>query len=215
MKKLTYSLLALSLASAAVAATPTTPEKQTAVQAAREAKEVAKTYLNVRPLITINGIKEQNKLTPGATANKMKVINRPFGPEAERPFVIRANGSETTGQTWTEYSVTFIPEKEGYLWLSLEGEYTDKKDKPNFKVDYDTLTITGAILDNENGDFEVVTADGKPKGWSAKEWLPTKKSPAATGIHYITASADKPIGTSIRVTAKQEVTIRFNARAPY
>jgi len=48
---------------------------------------------NVRPVITINGAKEQNKLTPDASSATMVVTNQKFGPEKDRPVHLRFSGS--------------------------------------------------------------------------------------------------------------------------
>lgn len=168
---------------------------------------------NVRPLITINGAKEQNKLTLGAPGATMVVENQKFGEESQRPFIIRARGAVTTAATWKEYSLSFTPEKEGYVWLSLEGEYPPKEE-PNieFKVDYDKITVTGGSV--ENGDFEVRAEDGKPKFWKySKDVVPNNSQPALSGSHYVAVTAKNRIGIALKVVAGQSVTITFSARA--
>ena len=168
---------------------------------------------NVRPLITVNGVKDQNKLTPDASSTTMVVENITFGPEAQRPFIIRTRGKATTAAIWQEYSLTFTPEKSGYLWLSLEGEYPGK-DKPNlvFKVDYDVVQVTGGTI--ENGDFEERTADGKPKFWVySKDVIPNGSQKALLGSNFVTATANNRIGIGLLATGGQPVTIKFNARA--
>ena len=170
---------------------------------------------NVRPVITINGAKDRNTLTPDASSATMVVANQKFGPETERPFVIRANGKMTTAAIWTEYTLTFTPEKTGYLWLSLSGEYPPKEEPSLvFKVDIDKITVTGGKL--ENGDFEVRTEDGKPKFWlfaPGKEVIPAGNQLARSGSNFVTVTAQSTVGAGLAVTAGQPVTITFSARA--
>ena len=168
----------------------------------------------VRPTISVNAAKDKNKLAPDAASATMMVANQKWGKEADRPFIIRATGKEVTGKEWKEYSFAFTPEKDGYLWLSLEGEYP-KKEEPNkdlFKVDYDKVSVTGGKL--ENGDFEGKAADGKLKFWTfSKEVIPNGGQPALSGTNFVTASSGNRVGAAILGAAGQPVTVTFSARA--
>ena len=169
---------------------------------------------NVRPTISVNAAKEQNKLAPDLTSATMLVENQKWAKEAERPFIIRATGKEVTGKEWKEYSFAFTPEKDGYLWLSLEGEYPNKEEpnKELFKVDYDKVSLAGGKL--ENGDFEERAEDEKPKSWSfSKKVIPNGSKPVLSGSHFVTASSGNRVGSSIQATAGQTVTVTFSARA--
>ena len=169
---------------------------------------------NVRPTISVNAAKDKNQLTPDATSATMKVENQKWGKEADRPFIIRATGKEVTGKEWTEYSFAFTPEKDGYLWLSLEGEYPKKEElnKDLFKVDYDKVSVTGGKM--ENGDFEEKTADGKLKFWTfSKEVIPNGSQPALSGTNFVTASSGNRVGAAIMGIAGQPVTVTFSVRA--
>lgn len=169
----------------------------------------------VRPTVAVNGVKPQNILTPDASSTTMTVENQKWSPEKDRPFIVRATGKEVTGKDWKEYSFSFTPSKDGYVWISLEGQYP-AKDDPNktvFKVDYDKVTVTGGAI--ENGDFEVRTEDGRPKFWKyAKDVIPPGSvKEALSGSNFVTVSALNGIGCGLKVTAGQPVTVTFSARA--
>ena len=167
----------------------------------------------VRPTVSVNGVKPQARLTPDETTS-MSVENQKWSPEAERPFIIRATGKEVTGSEWKEYSFSFTSDKDGYLWLSLEGQYPEatETNKDLFKVDYDLVSVTGGTI--ENGDFEVRTQDGKPKFWSySKDVIPNGSKPALSGENFVTATSGNRVGIALKGTAGQLVTVTFNARA--
>ena len=169
---------------------------------------------NVRPIVTVNGAKDQNKLTSDGASGTMAVENQQFGPEDQRPFILRAKGKETVSSGgWKEYSLGFTPEKSGYVWVSLEGEYPPKEEPDLvFKVDFDDLAVLGAKL--ENGNFEDAAADGTPKGWKYNaEVIPNNGPTARSGSHFVTVTAKNRIGQAINVTAGQPVTLSFSARA--
>jgi hypothetical protein len=168
----------------------------------------------VRPIVTINAAKDQNKLTSSDAAGPMAVENQQFGPVEQRPFILRAKGKETVSSLlWREYSFTFTPEKSGYVWVSLEGEYPPK-DQPDlvFQVDFDTLVVIGAEI--RNGDFEDAADDGTPRAWQYNaKVIPNEGQTAHSGNHFVTVTAKNRIGQAIKVTAGQAVTISFSARA--
>jgi len=168
----------------------------------------------VRPIVTINAAKDQNKLTSYDTTGTMVVENQQFGAVEQRPFILRARGKEIVSSgDWKDYSFTFTPEKSGYVWVSLDGEYPPKE-QPDivFQVDFDTLVVIGAEI--KNGDFEETSEDGKVTAWqySAKVIQNDGKS-ARSGSRFVTATAKNRIGQAIKVTAGQAVTISFSARA--
>lgn len=167
----------------------------------------------VRPSIGVNAAKEKNTLKPDTSSATMTVENQKWGKEEDRPFLIRATGKDVAGKEWKEYSFSFTPEKDGYVWLSLEGQYPNKEEpnKDLLKVEYDNVSVTGGKI--ENGDFEERTEDGNPKFWKfAKDVIPNGSQPALSGSHFVTASANNRIGISIKVTAGQPVTVTFSAR---
>jgi len=168
----------------------------------------------VRPVISITGATEKNQLTPDPSSATMTVENRKWAKEAERQFIIQATGKDVTGKTWKEYSFSFTPAKDGYVWLSLEGQYpgTEEPNKDLFKVDYDKIAVTGGTI--ENGDFEVRADDGKPKFWAfSKLVIPNGSKPALSGTHFATASSGNRVGVAVLASAGQPVTVTFSARA--
>lgn len=168
---------------------------------------------HVRPTVCVNGVKPQIQLTPDTISPNMTVENQKWGPEKDRPFIIRATGSQVVdGSAWKEFSFSFTPDKDGYVWLSLEGQYPPKEDpKAVFKVDYDNVVVTGGKL--ENGDFELLDESGKPKFWIfAGEVIPPGNAPAFLGTHFITATANHRVGIGLKSTAGQKVTVTYNAR---
>ena len=166
------------------------------------------------PIITVNAAKDQNKLTFDGSSETMEVQNQSFGPEEQRPYILRAKGRATTSaKGWKEYSFKFTPEKSGYVWISLEGEYPPKEE-PNlvFKVDYDDVVVEGPTI--KNGDFEDMGDDGVANSWKwSGEVIPNDGASAQSGDHFVTATANNRIGQTVMVTGGQPVTITFNARA--
>ena len=114
--------------------------------------------------------------------------------------------------TWKEYSFSFTPDKDGYIWLSLEGQFPPKEEpKTVFKVDYDNVVVTGGSI--ENGDFETLDENGKTKFWTyAGEVIPQGSAPALLGTHFVTATANNRVGVALKGVAGQKVTVTFNAR---
>jgi len=169
---------------------------------------------NVRPIITLNAAKDENTLTPDAASDTMQVENLTFGPEDQRPFIIRAKGLKTTSTAgWKEYSLTFTPANSGYVWLSLEGEYPPKED-PDLvlKVDFDDVSVEGAKI--VNGDFEEKSADAGPKAWKySAEAIPNDSFAGESDSSYVTVTANNRIGQTITVRAGEPVTVTFKARA--
>jgi hypothetical protein len=173
------------------------------------------TLSNVRPVVTVNGVKDQNKVTPDTSSATMTVENPSWGPADKKPFILVSTGKNTTAGDWKEYSFSFTPEKSGYLWLSLSGQYPPK-DKPDlvFKVDFDKVVVTGGKI--ENGDFEDSNAEGKPQFWlfsTNAPVIPAGSKAALSGTKFVSASKDSTIGVALTGTAGQPVTVTFSARA--
>jgi hypothetical protein len=170
---------------------------------------------NVRPVVSISGAKDQNKVTPDTNSTTMTVENPSYAPADKKPFMLVATGKDTTAGDWKEYSFSFTPEKDGYVWLSLSGQYPPK-DNPSllFKVDFDKITVTDGKM--ENGDFEDRAADGKPKFWvfaKDKEIIPAGSKTALSGNYFVTASKDSTVGVGLMGSAGKPVTVTFSARA--
>ena len=166
----------------------------------------------IKPMVTVNGAPDKNKITPGTNSSNMKVD--PFGKAEEKDFIVRALGTVEAGKEWKEYTFTFTPEKSGYLWVSLLGQYPDASEanKDLIQVDYDKVSVTGGTL--ENGDFETVDASGKPQFWTyAKAVLPVGSKSALSGNRFVTVSSNSPVGVALMGTAGQPVTVTLNARA--
>lgn len=179
-----------------------------------QAQTVNNSLENVRPVVTLNASNDKNILTPETTSITMVEKNLDFGPEDQRAFIIRSKGKVTTSRKeWMEYSLNFTPEKSGYVWLSLEGEYPPKEE-PNlvFKVDIDDVAVEGAKL--ENGEFAEKSADGNFKSWKhSAEAIVNESSQAEPESSFVTVTANNRLGQAISVTAGQTVTITFKARA--
>jgi hypothetical protein len=182
--------------------------------ASAHAQTVNNSPEHVRPVVTLNAAKDKNILTPENTSITMVEENQDFGPEDQRPFIIRSKGKDSTSKKeWKDYSLSFTPEISGYVWLSLEGEYPPKE-TPNLvmKVDIDDVAVEGAKL--ENGDFAEKSADGNLKSWiHSAEAIVNESSQGEPESSFVTVSANNRLGQTIRVTAGQLVTITFKARA--
>jgi len=166
-----------------------------------------------RPMVLINAVKDKNGLTPkDPMTNMVNVENAPWATPDEQPFCIAAVGAPAEFSTWTPYSFTFVAEADGYVWLSLAGQYSGKGEANNLHVDFDDVSYEGAPA-AANGDFEEIDANGVVDKWKFnKAVLPVGSEAAYSGEAFVTVNANNTATQAVEVTAGKAVTVSFYAR---
>jgi hypothetical protein len=167
--------------------------------------------VNPTPKPQVNITAKDVKLTPGKASEGTVLNNFTWGAEERRPFGLYALCINTKSSEWTTFSISFTPETDGKVYVSLAGNWYKSKDKkePNSMwVYYSKFTAEGATV--KNGDF-TEAKDGKPVGWlmhkdakyidGGEGALAGKKAVLVCRL----ASCDQ----SIDVKGGQEVTLTF------
>jgi hypothetical protein len=157
--------------------------------------------------IDIDGTKDKITLKPVKgmiTAAWMK-------PQNLDNNYLYSNSKVLNGEVWEDMEVSFIPDKDGVVILSLMGAYYKPKDeKINIPiwVQFDEVTITGAEL--KNGGFETVDNNGKVANWSLDGEL--IKGKAQTGDNSVKVWTNKRASQNVNVTKDQLVTIKAKVK---
>ena len=130
---------------------------------------------------------------------------------ANREFYLEAYSKENAPLSWTAYSISFTPEKSGYVTLGLSATYV--KDAKIHWIDYDKLEIINAKIDNPS--FEQLSWKKEFFHWRyyTKQSFLADQKDAADGKNYVRVSRSYPARQSIAVTAGKKVTIKFMARS--
>jgi hypothetical protein len=134
--------------------------------------------------------------------------------EENKKYTLVLNGMTNLSGSWTDYSFSFTPDKDGKVQVTLLGTYFKIKgaEKPqNILVCYDAISVEGGEL--KNGDFEAVDSKNKPFWWWGVNSDQVHSSGAKNGHKFIVASQIKRVSQNIIVKENQRVTIRFSARA--
>ena len=171
--------------------------------------------IKARPVVLLNAVKDKNGLSAADPKTNMEaVVNTPWIKPAENiPFTLQATGAPAQFSTWTQYSFTFVPKSDGYVWLVLAGQYKGAGMTTDPKVDFDDVSYTGTSA-AVNGDFEKIGANGAVDGWKfSKAVLPVGTEAANSGKTFVTVDANNSVGQSVKVTAGQPVTVSFSARS--
>jgi hypothetical protein len=171
--------------------------------------------VKARPVVLLNAVKDKNGLTAADPKTNMESVeNTPWiKPADAKPFTIQAVGAPADFSTWTQYSFTFVPKADGYVWLVLAGQYKGAGMATDPKVDFDDVSYTGTSA-AVNGDFEKIGATGTVDGWKfGKAVLPVGAEAANSGKTFVTVDANNSAGQSVKVTAGQPVTVTFSARS--
>ena len=175
----------------------------------------AEDLIKARPVVLLNAVKDKNGLTAAEPKTNMESVdNTPWIKPAEnKPFTIQAVGTPSQYGTWTQYSFTFVPKADGYVWLVLAGQYKGAGMTTDPKVDFEDVSYAGTSA-AVNGDFEKIGATGTVDGWKfAKAALPVGSEAANSGKSFVTVDANNSAGQSVKVTAGQPVTVSFSARS--
>ncbi len=117
-----------------------------------------------------------------------------------------------SGQEWREAEITFTPESDTVVTLSLLGPWDPAGARK--EVLYDALRLQGAKL--ENPGFENVE-DGRWRGWrnghfSPNTW-PLQGEKALEGKRLVSAWNNRPLSQDFAVQAGRTVTLRVAAKA--
>lgn len=117
------------------------------------------------------------------TSGKFKIIDSPWYKEKRKQSI------EIRGETfdqWKTYSITFVPEKSGEVFLKVNAPYVKPGEKPKVCA-YDNFKVKGAEL--KNGGFEEkVPAHGWIPGWGTKDGLMTGDAP----VRKVLYARDQP-----------------------
>lgn len=126
-------------------------------------------------------------------------------PEGSR--IVAAFG-DVLADRWHTFSFSFTPGRDGTVLLELMGF----QGSPTVWTAYDDFRIEGA--EYANGDYETVSDDGKPVGWSFAKSARLIHDPkrAASGARFAEGSHDVRIMQPLRVKGGQKVTVTFQAR---
>ncbi|MBQ7206653.1 MAG: hypothetical protein IJS01_02530 [Lentisphaeria bacterium] len=113
---------------------------------------------------------------------------------------------------WTEYSISFVPAKTGYVVLGLTATYPTKKGMDDW-VEYDKFEVENGKL--RNPSFELMSTKGDLFAWryytKRSEKLDRKDAP--DGKNYVASFRGKSIRQGLYVTAGKPVTVKFLARS--
>ena len=102
---------------------------------------------------------------------------------ANREFYLEAYSKENAPLSWTAYSVSFTPEKSGYVTLGLSATYV--KDAKIHWIDYDKLEIINGKIDNPS--FEQLSWKKEFFHWRyyTKQSFLADQKDAADGKNYV------------------------------
>lgn len=130
-------------------------------------------------------------------------------------FVLTADGKEPLQQEWTEYSVTFVPNRSGKVWIRIGGRWRKEGEERTWLM-VDSVRLNGKLM--KNGDFKEY-AERQPDVYRPEHWIlehraefyidgGRDKSPACLVNH------DSPIVTSFQVRAGEPNTVSVVVSKP-
>ena len=121
--------------------------------------------------------------------------------------------------SWKEATVTFTPQQDGTVELSLNGPWTAEKDglMPRKEVLWDEISAEGAEL--QNGGFETL-AETVPASWKspwapypAPDSWPLGRSEPLAGKRLAATWCKRPLTQTLQLKAGQTVTLKLHAKA--
>ena len=127
-------------------------------------------------------------------------------------YYLEFRDKETAPLTWKEYSVSFVPEKTGYVTLGFATSGDTKKGMSCW-VEYDKIEVINSSL--RNPSFELLSTKNEIFSWRyyTKNTEKINQKDAADGKNYIAVLRAMPVRQSMHVKAGQKVTIKFMARS--
>ena len=164
--------------------------------------------------VDIDGTAEKVPLTTVKSEQGLSVDN-PGWMKENKDYYMCVSGGPNIGSTWTNYELSFIPEKDGKVRLVLMGPWFKAKDAQDITpiwVAYDNLIVTGAEVKNPN--FENINDQGMFEGWEGNPASVVKgQDDAQSGKNYIKVWHNQSAAQNIDVKKGQKVTIKFNIKA--
>ena len=163
--------------------------------------------------LDINAI--PNRLVLKGLPQKESNVHNSSWYREDARFAITAAGKEPLREEWTEYSVTFVPNRSGEVWIRISGLWR-KEDELRPWVMVDSVRLNGKLL--ENGDFSAYS-ERQPEIYRPDKWIlqhraefyidgGRDKSPACLVNH------DSPIVTSFQVRAGEPNTVSVVVKQP-
>ncbi len=130
-------------------------------------------------------------------------------------FVLVVDGREPLKDEWTEYTVTFVPNRSGRVWIRIGGRWRREGEERTWLM-VDSVRLNGKLL--ENGDFRKYS-ERQPDVFRPDNWIlehraefyidgGRDKSPACLVNH------DSPIVTSFQVRAGEPNTVSIVVSRP-
>jgi hypothetical protein len=163
--------------------------------------------------IDIDGRADQIELKPDVCQNV--AMDNPGWMGDKKQFYLSAMSKATVGSYWKEFFISFIPQKDGKVRLSLMGPwYKPENAEKNLPiwVAYDNLEIMGA--EAQNTDFELESVNGVFDGWNGDKANMVKgASDAQSGKNYIKVWHNSPFTQEITVQKGKLVSIKFSVKA--
>lgn len=113
---------------------------------------------------------------------------------------------------WKAYSVSFVPEKTGYITFGLCTSGDTKKGMSSW-VEYDKIEVVNSSL--RNPSFELKSTKNDIYAWRyyTKNSEKLEQKDAPDGKNYVAALRAMPVRQSMYVKAGAKVTIKFMARS--
>ena len=154
--------------------------------------------------IMINGVSDGVKMTKGTCSAGGSVSNATWLKDGNNEKIIIA--SFPAEQEWKKGEFSFIPEKDGKIYLQLLSWAADDKGKVmNGWVLIDDITVEGAALENGNFEGEDISVWKLKIKPDIRAEIVEDSSKAAKICYECTADYAKPI----LVKAGQEVKISY------
>jgi endoglucanase len=121
--------------------------------------------------------------------------------------------------SWREISIEFTPVEDGTVDLILNGPWEEEEPGRTFRKEVLWDKVTAAGTEILNGGFENQT-NGVPDSWRplygpylpAGDW-PLAASHPLDGEFLAATYQDRPLAQTLKITARQRVTITLHARA--
>ena len=121
--------------------------------------------------------------------------------------------------SWNELTISFTPERDGTMELSLNGPWAQEKEglMPRQEILWDSIHAEGTVI--HNGDFEE-TADNLPTSWKSP-WAPyltpdswpLANTEAMSGKRVAATWCKRPLTQTLELKAGKKVVLKLHAKA--
>ena len=165
--------------------------------------------------IDLTGVSSKVSLKPAGGTKGLRIYNAGWTKDAaKKKCYLTVYGSRNLPETWTKFSFSFIPGKDGKISISFRGAWHKPKGaKKNIAIwtAYDNITITGT--EAKNCDFEFVNQKNIFDGWSGNPANMIKGAKEAqSGKNYVIVWHNSPVVQTLKVKKDQKVTVTFFAK---